>query len=65
MRFLEKQLKNTNTLKAKYRKEIQLHLEALKEAKDAHPGEEEISPTRVKEIFDQKRKKLGQIFLDS
>ena len=61
MKFLEKQLKNTSSLKAKYKKEIQIQIEAVKKAKEEaeSKGEEEVSPTRIKELAALGRKQRG------
>lgn len=42
MKYLEKQLKNTTTLKMKYKQHIEEHLQALREAKKAREDRENL-----------------------
>lgn len=62
VKFLEKQLKNTNNLKARYKKEIQVHLDVLREIKNKaqeDDDDDELSPTKVNQLIQLRRRQSG------
>lgn len=59
VKFLEKQLKSTNDLKAKYKKEIEIELQITRKMKENPQNFDEYSPTKLKDVTREMRKELA------